>query len=96
MKLVFLASTRRDLDWFRRYYGQIFPDGEKRAGAHFKAAKAALKRHPGIGRELGFEGLREFVIPRTPFSFVYQIRDEQIEVVRLWDGRADRSGLSEQ
>jgi toxin ParE1/3/4 len=89
MKVVFLASARRDLDWFKRYYDQIFPDGARQAAAHYKAAKAALSRHPEIGRQSDIDGLREFAIPRTPFSFVYVVRNERIEVLRLLDGRSD-------
>jgi toxin ParE1/3/4 len=89
MKVVFLESARHDLDWFKRYYSQIFPDGARQAAAHYKAAKTLLAHHPEIGRQSDTDGLREFTIPRTPFSFVYSIRNDRIEILRLLDGRSD-------
>jgi plasmid stabilization system protein ParE len=91
MKIVFLVSARRDLLWFRQYYGQIFPEGEKRAAEQFKASIATLKRHPQIGHEIKGLTIREFTLPRTPFSFIYRIQHDRIEVLRLWDNRSGRA-----
>ena len=90
MKLIFLSSCKADIEWFRRYYRNVFPAGQSNGWHNFDRAKMFLKNNPQIGRPLDDGGLRKFSIPRTPFSFVYKIGDGVIQVVRVWDQRAKR------
>ena len=97
MQLVFLPSTRSDLLWMRTYYAHIFPDGAKRAAAQYDRTCGVIRENPLVGRpveEEEMEGVREFSIPRTPFSFIYRVVDDRIEVLRVWDQRGDRSRLT--
>ena len=93
MKIVYLPATRSDIAWLRDYCSRIFPEGHTRARQHFKATEKLLSENPLFGRVVEAEGVRELVIPKTPFSFLYRIRQERIEVLRVWDGRADRGIL---
>ena len=94
MNLVFLPSTRTDLLWMRRYYARAFPGGAKRAAEQYIRASRVVRSNPLIGHTLeGMAGVREFPIPRTPFSFIYRVVDGRIEVLRVWDQRGDRSRL---
>ena len=94
MKLVFLPSTRADLQWMRRYHAEVFPDGAKRAAGQYARASGVLRDNPLAGRPVeDMTGIREFPIPRTPFSFIYRVADDRIEVLRIWDQRGDRSRL---
>jgi toxin ParE1/3/4 len=96
MKIVFLASTVPDLRWFKTYYSSVFPDGGARADHQFRSLQHLLKTNPNIGHpsEKG-DGVREFHVPRTPFTFVYRVRDDRIEILRVLDTRADWSALEE-
>lgn len=95
MKLLFLPSTRSDLLWMRTYYTDIFPDGARRAADQYGRACSILRDNPQVGRPVEeMEGVREFLIPRTPFSFIYRVVDDRIEVLRVWDQRGDRSRLA--
>jgi len=89
MRLVFLARTRADVRWFQHYYDQVFPDGAKRASRHYLASRQILRENSLIGRKLEDSEFREFPIARTPFVFVYRIRGEEIQVLRIWDARGD-------
>lgn len=91
MRVVLLDSAREDLIWFRRYYRLVFPEGRREGVRHFDKAVEALGDMPGLGRILD-GGHREMAIARTPFSLVYRLRDNRIEVLRVWDLRADRAG----
>ena len=94
MELVFLPSTRADLAWMRSYYGRIFVDGARRAAAQYRKTCEIVLDNPSIGRPVeGVAGVREYTIPRTPFSFIYRVSGERIEVLRVWDQRGDRSRL---
>jgi hypothetical protein len=37
--------------------------------------------------------VREFPLPRMPFSMIYRVGETRIEILRVWDQRADRAGL---
>ena len=92
MKLVFLPSTRPDLLWMRTYCSHIFPDGARRAAEQYLRASGVIRDNPLVGHPVeGMAGVREFPIPRTPFSFIYRVGDDRIEVLRVWDQRRDRS-----
>ncbi|KKN80947.1 hypothetical protein LCGC14_0325030 [marine sediment metagenome] len=38
MKIVFLPAAVDDLEWFRRYYQQVFPDGAQKATVQYQKA----------------------------------------------------------
>ena len=90
MKIVFLRSCARDADWFLDYYRDVFPAGSSGAKVNYLRAKVALRYNPFIGHPLEEAGLREYSIARTPFSFIYRVSSNTIEIVRVWDQRADR------
>ena len=95
MKLVFLPSTRSDLLWMRTYYAHIFQDGAKRAVDQYRRTCGIIRENPLVGRPVEeMEDVREFSMPRTPFSFIYRVVDDRIEVLRVWDQRGDRSRLA--
>lgn len=44
----------------------------------------AIRRKPLIGHVLeDMEGVRELSIPRTPFSFIYRIVEDRVEILRV-------------
>jgi toxin ParE1/3/4 len=43
-----------------------------------------LARHPGLGRPGRVEGTRELVIPGTPYIIPYRVREERVEVLRVF------------
>ncbi|WP_187969671.1 type II toxin-antitoxin system RelE/ParE family toxin [Aquibium microcysteis] len=89
MKLVFLASTKPDLEWFRTYYEKIFPEGAGAARRQYVKAIDNIVFNPYIGRQVGMEGLRKFPVRKTPFAIVYEVFDDRVEIIRIWDQRAD-------
>lgn len=94
MKLVFLPSTRADLAWMRSYYTRVFPEGARRAAVQYARTRNLLRRNPLIGHVVeDIEDIREYSIPRMPFSFIYRVVDDRIEILRVWDQRGDRSRL---
>ena len=91
MKLIFRSSTVLNLKWLRRYYKTVFPEGEKHARHHYKMTCLTLAEHPLAGHSLGLDvTVREIQIPRTPFSFVYYVDGDEIVIIRILDGRAER------
>ena len=80
-----------DLKWFRRYYTSVFLDGEKQAKHHYLQSCRTLLEHPLIGHSVAPDTpVRELSIPRTPFSFVYYTKVDEIIIIRVLDARAER------
>jgi toxin ParE1/3/4 len=88
MRVVYLGTTRADIAWVRRYYRSVFPQGGKQATEQFRRTELLLTENPLLGRPSDVEGLRELQVGRTPFAFVYRVRGDQIEVIRVLDGRS--------
>jgi toxin ParE1/3/4 len=91
VRLVYLASAEADLRWFKLYYTRTFPEGRKMADAQFLHTQQLLRENPMMGHAIEeIPGVREHHVPRTPFSFVYRLRDDRIEVLRVQDKRAGK------
>jgi len=93
MELVYLPSTVSDLEWFRTYYSDAFPNGQKQAQKQFIAIEQILRDNPHIGHKTEFNNVRELVISKTPFSIIYRLTPDRIEILRIWDNRANPSRL---
>jgi plasmid stabilization system protein ParE len=90
MKYVLLPRAVEDLQWFRRYYRIVFPDGRGQSSRRFAKSLNRLRATPMIGHPIDDTNYREYAIAGLPFSFVYEIVDDRIEILRLWDQRSQR------
>lgn len=89
MKIVYLASAKKDLRWFKQYYMQVFPQGREKADNHFLKTQQAIKENPKIGHPSErVATARELHIHRTPFTFIYRINGDYLEILRVLDGRS--------
>lgn len=89
MKIVFLRSATPDLRWFKRYYMTAFPEGRRNADQHFQAILSLLLSSPLIGGPVDdFQNAREHPIQKTPFSVIYRVKGERIEILRILDQRS--------
>ncbi|MFP4359386.1 MAG: hypothetical protein ACLFTG_01735 [Alphaproteobacteria bacterium] len=46
-----------------------------------------LREHPQAGRPTTVTGVRRLVIPRTPFSLLYRVTAERIQILEVRDDR---------
>lgn len=91
MKLKYLESSRRDVAWWRRYYRHKFPQGRVTASRHYLKIVSLILDNPFMGRPVeGFE-LRQLPVPNTPFQIIYRVRNQTVEIVRVWDTRQEPS-----
>ncbi|HET7412547.1 MAG TPA: type II toxin-antitoxin system RelE/ParE family toxin [Pararhizobium sp.] len=93
MKVVFLPSSDEDVRWFTRYYRSVFPGGRGKARRRMAEVLAILADNPQIGRTADDTGQRELPITNTPFALIYRVTADRIEILRLWDGRANPDRL---
>jgi plasmid stabilization system protein ParE len=74
--------------WFRNYYSTVFNDGGKRARIQYRKSLQAILNNPHIGRLTDEQNMvREYAIIRTPFSIVYFVHNDTIEILHIWDNR---------
>jgi toxin ParE1/3/4 len=55
------------------------------------AAIQSLKEWPHRGRAGREEGTRELLFPPLPYVAVYRVKEQSIEVLRIYHGAQDRS-----
>lgn len=95
MHIVYLESAADDLVWMRHYYEKVCPEGRIKAQKQFHATELLLSATPYIGHPTHRKGVREFSIPKIPFSYIYRIQQDRIEVLRIWDERQEMEVLDQ-
>jgi hypothetical protein len=77
------------MGWFRRYYATAFPEGKGCARESLLRIEALIAENPLVCQptEPG-AGTREFPVLRTPFSLLYRLKGDRIEILRILDLRA--------
>ena len=90
MRITYSGHARSDLLWYDRYYKQVFPEGAQNAHTHYLRAIMLLLRHPQVGQEIDAQGTRAWPVLKTPFSLIYQVKNENIIILRVWDNRRDK------
>ena len=77
------ASALSDLDATLEHIAQDNPEAARIVGNRILAAVARLDQFPEIGHAGRRQGTRELTIPRLPYLIVYQLRQQQVVLLRL-------------
>lgn len=90
MRIVYAEKALQDMGWFRRYYSRVFPEGRGNARDSLLRTERMISENSFLGQpaDVGLEA-REFPILRTPFTVIYRVRPDQIEILRILDLRAE-------
>ena len=95
MRIVYLASAARDVQWLRHYYQRVFPVGAAKAAQHIRATERLILDNPYAGRPTPRPEVRRVTVARTPFFLLYRLREDRIEILRVIDGRSFDSLLGD-
>jgi plasmid stabilization system protein ParE len=95
MKLTFRPQAEQDLRWFAHYYRKRFPAGKREAERRLQVATQLLLTNPLAGQMMEEVSARRFPVPRSPFVLIYTVERDTINILRVWDGRADPVRLNE-
>jgi toxin ParE1/3/4 len=60
------------------------PGAAARVEANIKRDVEELRRFPSLGRPGRVAGTRELVIPGTPYIIPYRVRDDTIQIMRVF------------
>lgn len=95
MKLTFRPQAERDLRWFSHYYRQRFPAGKREAERRLHLATQLLLKNPLAGQMMEGVAARRLPLMRSPFVLIYTVERDTINILRVWDGRADPVRINE-
>lgn len=84
MTITWLDDAINDLHALRHYIAQENPSTTNRVAKRILNAINCLPEQPGMGRHGRVYGTRELIIPGTPFIIPYRIKQNKIEVLRVF------------
>ncbi|MDA0240898.1 MAG: type II toxin-antitoxin system RelE/ParE family toxin [Proteobacteria bacterium] len=85
MTLNWSPEALQDLRDIRAYISQDNPDAAKRLVTRIvTAVSTQLPSNPSVGRAGRVYGTRELVIANAPFVVPYRIREEDIDILRVY------------
>ena len=84
------ARCRRDLEHISNYLKDRYPHYRQPTLRKLYEAIRSLKESPHRGRPGREDGTRELLFPPMPYIAVYRVRENMIEVLRIYHAAQDR------
>jgi toxin ParE1/3/4 len=90
MEIRWSIPAAEDLERICRWIERDHPEAARRVAATIYNGIAQLKNSPGLGRVSSrMSGWRELVFAPLPYIAVYRIREDRIEIGRIYHGAQD-------
>jgi addiction module RelE/StbE family toxin len=86
MRVRWTTDAADDLERICDYIAESRPDSAQRVAQSVVERIGTLETFPRIGRPGRVQGTREFAFPPLPFVGIYEVRDEEIIVLRILHG----------
>ncbi len=83
MRVHWSTPARLQLDRQAAYIAVDNPTAARQVVARVREAVKGLATHPLKGRPGQVTDTRELVVPRTPFTVAYRVRDQTVEIVAV-------------
>jgi len=83
VRVTWTHEALKDLDEALAYIADDDGDAARDIALAIKAAAKSLVNLPHRGRPGFVEGTRELLVPTLPHFFVFWVRNEQVEILRL-------------
>lgn len=84
MQLVWRPEAVRDLEGARAWIEQESPTKAATIAGRIRTAVERLAELPFLGRPGRVSGTRELIVPRAPYLVPYRVRDETVEILRVY------------
>ena len=83
--IIWSPEAINDLVSLRSYIAEDDPAAARRVVLHIiHNIEQLLAQRPHMGRPGRLPGTRELVVPRTPYIVPYRIRENRIEILRVY------------
>ncbi|MGJ0534101.1 type II toxin-antitoxin system RelE/ParE family toxin [Methylocystis sp.] len=87
MKIIWSPEAIDDLAALRAYISRDNPSAARRIALHLlEMVETTLAENPHIGRPGRVPGTREFVIDKTPYIVPYRVKDNALQILRIYHG----------
>jgi toxin ParE1/3/4 len=89
VRLDWAETTEEDLNRIIAHYHEIAPSLAMDLIERIAAAPRPLLDFPFIGPETEIDGLRKWLVAKTPFLLLYNVEPDRVVVVRVVDTRSN-------
>ena len=86
MRVRWTADAADDLERICDYIAQSRPESARRVAQFIVERIGTLETFPQLGRPGRVHGTREIAFPPLPFVAIYEVREEQIILLRILHG----------
>lgn len=86
LRIRWLKRALENLDAEAEYIARDNPAAARRMVKAIERTVALLAAHPSLGRPGRVAGTRELVVPDTPYIIPYRVREQRIELLRVFHG----------
>jgi toxin ParE1/3/4 len=90
MKLVWLPRAVADLQEARAYIAEHDPQAARAIAQKIRKLVAHLKARPRLGRPADVDGIRQISVPGLPYLIPYRVKDDRIEILRVFHTAQER------
>jgi toxin ParE1/3/4 len=87
MKIVWSRRAIRHLTHVREYITKDNPKAGQEIATRILEAVERLADYPNLGRPGHKPGIRELVVPQTPYIIPYRVRGERVELIAVFHVR---------
>jgi len=87
LKLRWTRPALADLVEAQNYIARDNPAAAEAVAQRVWDAAKRLCDNPEIGRQGHVQGTREWPVNQTPYLIVYRVKDDAVEILRVWHGR---------
>lgn len=87
MQIKWLRQALQNLEDEAEYIASDDAQAATRIVQSIEEATALLKDNPGLGRAGRVPGTRELVVSNTPYIVPYRVRDQSVEILRVFHAR---------
>ena len=92
LKVRWTRPALADLTEAQDYIARDNPSAAEAVAKRVWEASNTLGEHPEVGRQGHVQGTREWPVSQTPYLIVYRLKDEVVEILRVWHGRRNWQG----
>jgi addiction module RelE/StbE family toxin len=86
VRVRWLRRALEGLEEEAAYIARDDPDAAVRVVTRIASSVDRLATHPASGRPGRVPGIRELIVPGTPYLVAYRVRGETVEILRLLHG----------
>ena len=90
MRLKLLTDAKKDIGEAISHLKKTDPDAIDGLLTAINKSLSLILANPNVGRPVSGKMMRLWSIPNWPYVIPYRIRNESIEVLRVWHTRRDR------